>query len=94
MRILIWLGLALLVILALRKKVRTGLTPPNGTNRAAPGSTGDNHTNHANRTNRANLGPGESMVCCAYCAIYVPLSESVHHAGKSYCCSAHARQSA
>lgn len=88
MRILIWLGLALLVILALRKKVRTGLTPPNGANPAAPGSTTHNHVN------RANLGAGESMVCCAYCAIYVPLSESVHHAGKSYCCSAHAQQSA
>ena len=84
MKVLIWLGLALLVLLALRKKVRTGMMPPSGgAGRNAPAG-------HVNQP----VESGESMVCCAHCAIYVPVSESVSRDGKSYCCKAHAEQSA
>jgi hypothetical protein len=34
----------------------------------------------------------ESMVCCAVCQTYVPLSEAVQHEQHVYCCEAHAAQ--
>lgn len=36
--------------------------------------------------------PAESMVVCARCGVYLPLSDSVEAAGRHYCCEAHRRE--
>ena len=39
---------------------------------------------------RKNDMPGEKMVSCANCGLYVPISEAVYSNGKYYCCRQHA----
>ena len=40
--------------------------------------------------NTKNDMPGEKMVSCANCGLYVPISEAVYSNGKYYCCRQHA----
>lgn len=77
-RILFWVGLALLVFAALRSKLRGFIARQQ--EGAAPG--------HA-----AARGPVaiESMACCAHCHLYFPLSEAVRADGLDYCSLAHVR---
>jgi uncharacterized protein len=76
MRLLMWLALAVLVILALRKKSQAQSTPSRPTSEQAPDQA----------------APGETMVCCERCQVYIPSSEAVLRGKKVYCCSAHADQ--
>lgn len=79
MRILFWLALVVLVILALRKKIQA-LAPTaherQGTEPAAGAPARD----------------AEAMVCCAACQVYIPASEAVHRGQQAYCCEEHANQ--
>lgn len=80
MRLLFWLGLVILVILALKKKIQ----PPaagsgNPEQPLEPGNAGSQHA-----------GSAETMVCCAHCQIYLPASEAVQRAGQVYCSQEHA----
>lgn len=82
MRIILWLLLGVLVILALKKKARdmqsrTFQTPPEAAPSAAPG--------HAVRD-------AEDMVSCAHCQLYVPVSEAVLRGELHFCSAAHADQ--
>jgi len=79
MRILIWLALFVLVILALRKKIQT-VSAPGREQRAAAPPAGD------------TARDAETMVCCATCQIYIPASEAVHKGQQTYCCEEHANQ--
>ncbi len=86
MRIILWLLLGVLVILALKKKARdmqsrTFQTPPE----AAPSSAPSAAPGHAVRD-------AEDMVSCAHCQLYVPVSEAVLRGELHFCSVAHADQ--
>lgn len=74
-RILFWIGLIVLVIMAVRSKLRSMNVPPPG---------------HAEQPGQA-LEEGETMACCAHCHVYFPASESVRADGRDYCSPAHVR---
>ena len=76
LRLVFWIALAILVVMALRSKLRAMSAPPPG---AAP------------RTPQANSDQGEAMVSCAHCHLYFPASESVRADGLDYCSPAHVR---
>jgi len=78
MRILFWLGLLVLIILALKKKMQ----PPK--NPVATSSTTNTDTNPHSASS------AESMVCCAHCQIYLPASEAVQRGEQMYCSKEHA----
>lgn len=74
MRLLIWLALALLVILAVRKSGR------------ARSGSGDAGTAAGSRRQESS----EAMVRCCQCQIYLPSSEAVYRGDNAYCCTEHA----
>ncbi len=85
-RLLFWLGLAFLVLFAIRSKLRElqggqrprAPQPPSpAAGRAAPRAQAS--------------GEVETMLCCAHCGIYYPASETVQAAGRDFCSAAHAR---
>jgi uncharacterized protein len=77
-RLLFWLAFACLVLMAVRSKLRNGAGRAVGRppQPPAPPATAD--------------GAVESMLCCAYCGIYYPASETVRAGGRDYCGQAHA----
>lgn len=75
-RLLFWLALAFLVLMALRSKWRSLARP------AAPPSP-------AGPDKQAEAAP-ETMLCCARCQVYYPASETVTVNGRDYCSAAHA----
>lgn len=74
-RALFWIGLIVLVIMAVRSKLRSMSVPP---------------PDAAARPDQALEG-GEAMACCAHCHVYFPASESVRADGLDYCSPAHVR---
>lgn len=74
MRILFWLGLLVLIILALKKKMQPPRSPVATTSRSDP----------------QNPASAEAMVCCAHCQIYLPASEAVQRGEQVYCSKEHA----
>ena len=74
-RVLFWIALIVLVVMAVRAKIRA-LTPkdPGAPNRAA-----------------REPAQVESMARCAHCGVYFPASEAVHADGLDYCSLAHVR---
>ena len=75
-RALFWIALVILVIFAVRSKIRK-------LNKGQPGSG-----TPAARQARA-LEEGEAMACCAHCKVYFPASEAVRAGGLDYCSTAH-----
>jgi uncharacterized protein len=74
-RLLFWLALAVLVVMAIRSKLRaSGIKPP-PTSRPRP----------------QEPAAVESMACCAHCGVYFPASEAVRADGLDYCSPAHVR---
>lgn len=76
-RILFWLALAFLVLMAVRSKLK-GMRQ--GVPQARPAS--------APRTQV--LPDAEVMLCCAHCGVYYPASETVQAKGREFCSQAHA----
>jgi len=74
-RLLFWLALAVLVVMAIRSKLRASAAkrPPRA-GQPAPGPAAI-----------------ESMACCAHCGVYFPASEAVRVDDLDYCSPAHAR---
>ena len=85
MKLLMWLVLAVLVILAIRKKARP-LTQDSMRSRNAETTSGTSSFDMPATT----ATPAETMVCCAHCQIYLPASEAVIRGQQTYCSSAHA----
>ncbi|MFZ6646430.1 PP0621 family protein [Undibacterium sp. TJN25] len=79
MRILFWLALFVVVILALKKKVQTVASPARE-QQAPPPSAGK------------PARDAEAMVCCAACQVYIPASEAVYKGQQVYCSTEHAEQ--
>jgi uncharacterized protein len=75
-RLLFWLALAVLVVMAVRSKLRE-IAP-----KAPPARP---------RPPRGEAQP-EKMTSCAHCGLYFPASEAVSADGRDYCCPAHVRQ--
>ena len=77
-RILFWILLVGLVVMALRAKLK-GL----GGRRQPPP--------HREPPREAPLGQIETMTQCAHCGIHFPASEAVHADGHDYCSPGHVR---
>jgi len=76
MKLVVWMVLIVLVVLAIRKKSK-------------PLSTSS--ADGVGASARSSSEPvAESMVCCAYCQLYLPASEAVVRGSHSYCSTAHA----
>ncbi|MDB5909911.1 MAG: hypothetical protein JWP34_4025 [Massilia sp.] len=75
-RLLFWLALAVLVVFAIRSKLRaSGLKPPQPSPRA-----------------KAPAEPQvEKMAQCAHCGLHFPASEAIRADGLDYCSPAHVR---
>lgn len=89
-RILFWLALAFLVLMAIRSKLK-GLQQQQQQRRqqAAPRSGASAGQQQASgRTQQ--LPDSEVMLCCAHCGVYYPASETVQAKGHDYCSHAHA----
>jgi uncharacterized protein len=81
-RILFWVALAVLVLMAVRSKLRRAqqnlqqpVQPPRQP--AAPARA-------------ESLPDAEVMLCCAQCGVYYPASETVQAKGRDFCSQAHA----
>jgi len=90
-RLLFWIALIILVVMAVRSKLRaaTGARsyhpqqgPGQGQGAAAGGPV------------HPRVEESERMSCCAQCGVYFPSSEAVHEGGRDYCSPAHARVAA
>ena len=78
MRILFWVGVLVLVVLAVRSKLRS-LAPKEPAASARQPRQGEPAIE------------GEAMTSCAHCHMYFPASEAVRADGLEYCSSAHVR---
>jgi uncharacterized protein len=75
-RLLFWIALAILVVMALRAKLRRVAPKPPGAGSVPP----------------KPVDESEKMACCAHCGLYFPASEAVSADGRDYCSPAHVRQ--
>ncbi len=76
---------------ALRRAQPPSSTRPDPqTGRAANDSAGTNARGAAGKGAAASLP--EPMVRCAECGVHAPRSESINHAGHSFCSDEHARR--
>jgi uncharacterized protein len=74
-RLLFWLALAVLVVFAIRSKLRSsGIRPP-----------------QPPRPQEPRQPQVETMTQCAHCGVHFPASEAVRADGLDYCSPAHAR---
>jgi uncharacterized protein len=88
-RLLFWIALIILVVMAIRSKLRAAVSERSYHPQPGPGP------------GMAGAGPGaraqprveeaERMTSCAHCGIFFPASEAVHEGGREYCSQAHAR---
>jgi uncharacterized protein len=87
-RLLFWIALVILVVMAIRSKLRAvaarGYHPQDGQG-APAGGPAQAHS---------RIEESERMSSCAHCGVYFPSSEAVHEGGRDYCSQAHARQPA
>ena len=77
-RLLFWIALAVLVVAAIRSKLRA----------IAPKDPGPLQRHGPTPGREAEA---EAMACCAHCGIYFPASEAVRADGLDYCSPAHVR---
>jgi uncharacterized protein len=88
-RLLFWIALIILVVMAVRSKLRAavsarGYHPQGGEGMPAGGAA----------RAQPRVEESERMTSCAHCGIYFPASEAVQEGGHDYCSQAHARQPA
>jgi uncharacterized protein len=91
-RLLFWIALVILVVAAIRSKLRAAMTRAQGPSTGpAPASAGADANANAKAWRRVE-DQSETMLCCAHCGIYFPSSEAVRADGRDYCGTAHARE--
>ena len=78
-RLLFWIGFIVLLVMAVRSKLRAAAGPRQGARRASEPAPAP-----------AAAAAAERMACCAQCGLHFPASESVRAGGRDYCCPAHA----
>jgi uncharacterized protein len=80
-RLLFWIALIILVVMAVRSKLRAAVAARSYHPQPAPGPD----------MPQPRVEESERMASCAHCGIYFPASEAVHEDGRDYCSQAHAR---
>ncbi|WP_036170140.1 PP0621 family protein [Massilia sp. 9096] len=91
-RLLFWIALIVLVVMAVRSKLRAMTAPrspgpvPGPQPNMQPGAQPGAQANWQRVPDQS-----ERMSCCAQCGVYFPSSEAVSANGREYCCAAHAR---
>ena len=90
MRVLVWLGLGVLVYLALRSRARTMQQNMRNSMRAEFEAQSRAGATSAPPGTRA-VAPAENMVACAYCQVYLPASEALGQSNQHFCCEEHSR---
>jgi uncharacterized protein len=89
-RLLFWIALVILVVAAVRSKLRAAMAraqDPAAGPAPAPGG-GEPKSKAWRRVEDQS----ETMLCCAHCGVYFPSSEAVHAGGRDYCSPAHAHE--
>jgi uncharacterized protein len=89
-RLLFWIALIILVVMAVRSKLRAAVAarnyhPQPGQGPDMPAGAG------ASARVQPRVEESERMTSCAHCGIFFPASEAVHEDGRDYCSQAHAR---
>lgn len=82
-RILFWIALVILVIAAIRSKLRKMGGPQQG-------QPGAQQPAPRQQPPRPAEQPTEKMLQCAHCGVHFPASENVPANGRDYCSAAHA----
>jgi uncharacterized protein len=92
-RLLFWIALVILVVMAVRSKLRAAIARAHGsaTESAAGPAPASASSGGAKAWSRVE-DKAEPMACCAHCGIYFPSSEAVRADGRDYCGTAHARE--
>lgn len=92
MKLLMWLGLAVLVYLAIRKNMRTNKPPSNSAQTDTTQWSDDTFGPAGRSASNSNQSAsrGETMLSCDYCQVYFPASEVVSRGEQNYCCTEHA----
>ena len=90
-RLLFWIALVILVVMAVRSKLRAAMArahgPAAGSSAGpAPASAGGGAKAWGQVEDKS-----EPMLCCARCGVYFPSSEAVRADGRDYCSPAHAQ---
>jgi uncharacterized protein len=90
-RLLFWIAIVILVVWAVRSKLRAMMAPYK--EGAAPGPSRGAANAAANAgAYRQVRDEAEPMSCCAACGLYFPSSEAVRVDGRDYCSPAHAHK--
>jgi uncharacterized protein len=85
-RLLFWIALIILVVMAVRSKLRAAVAARSYHPQPGPGPDMP-----AGARAQARVEESERMTSCAHCGIFFPASEAVHEDGRDYCSQAHAR---
>jgi uncharacterized protein len=85
-RLLFWIALIILVVMAVRSKLRAAVAARSYHPQPGPGPDMP-----AGARAQPRVEESEPMTSCAHCGIYFPASEAVHEDGRDYCSQAHAR---
>jgi uncharacterized protein len=93
MRLIVWIAVAILVVWAVRSKVRAMMAPYREGSAPGAGARGGQDAAGGKAYGRVK-DAAEPMSCCAACGMYFPSSEAVRVDGRDYCSPAHARQTA
>jgi uncharacterized protein len=89
MRLIVWIAVAILVIWAVRSKVRAMMAPYR---EGFASGTAPSRNQGQPQDARRVPDNAERMSCCAACGVYFPSSEAVRVDGRDYCSPAHAHQ--
>lgn len=91
MRLLMWLGLAVLVYLAIRKSLQAKQPPTNSTqDTAANWSDEPFGANRSTGSTQQGRQQSEAMLSCEHCHVYFPASEAVLRGTQQFCSIEHA----
>jgi uncharacterized protein len=88
-RLLFWIGLVILIVMAVRSKLRAVLNANDMAGRGAP-AAGPSAAGHPAGAPGRVEDATERMACCAACGLHFPASEAVTAGGREYCSTAHA----
>lgn len=93
-RLLFWIALAVLVVAAVRSKLRQAAQRHQQMNQPDPREQIHPQSGRADsaaaRARAEAVANAETMLCCAHCGVYFPASENVPANGRDYCSAAHA----
>jgi uncharacterized protein len=87
-RLLFWIALIILVVMAIRSKLRAAVSARGYQPQPGPGP---DMSAGAAPCAPPRVEESERMTSCAHCGLYFPASEAVREDGHDYCSQAHAR---